>query len=237
MENPPLTVQLLIHSFNHSSKLDWIQTTATSSCISSSKIEIQFHLKLIKCRSFISKMEPLATNKRLLILFSGYYSKDNIPKWRQRANAFFTFTVFAAIIYGIIVSAAFFLKYVSIDLERSLYAIIQISAMSSAVYTIVFVLFSRRRITTVLDDLAEIYRESETVHLNQNHNFSLKNKIHKTQLMICAFVQMKMMQHSRCWCKWTTRANGCGKVTSNSFLADTLSAKLRRQRFLFSLVY
>lgn len=132
-------------------------------------------VRLVKVKVSSSKMEPLVTNKRFLILFSGYNSKGSMPKWRQRSNAIFTFSVFAAIIYGIIVSAAFFWKYVSINLERSLYAILQISAMGSAAYNIVFVFFSRHRITAVLDDLTEIYRESQTTFVT----FILNDKITK----------------------------------------------------------
>lgn len=108
-------------------------------------------------------MKPLTTYKRLLIWFCGCFPDENISKWQKLTHAIFTVTVFMVIIFAISISVAFFYKFVSIDLESSLYTIFQISSMSSVGYLIVFLYISRQRITKVLDDLTKIYDESKCI--------------------------------------------------------------------------
>lgn len=123
-------------------------------------------------------MEPLVTNKRFLILFCGCSADEKIVNWQKWVNWTFTLTTFIGFIFGIYASVGFFFAHVSIDLEKSLYAIFQISAMGCAAYLIVFVYFSRRKIAHVFDDLREIYRKSKWIRsFSRSFQYELKSII------------------------------------------------------------
>lgn len=58
---------------------------------------------------------------------------------------------------GLVASLAFFLKFVSLDFELSLHALIQISVMSSANYMTAVALFFQRKVNGLFERLTEIY--------------------------------------------------------------------------------
>lgn len=62
---------------------------------------------------------------------------------------------------AVIASAIFFLKFVSVDLNQSLYAMFQIAAYTNVTYIYIAAFLLRHKITAVFDSLTEIYEESK----------------------------------------------------------------------------
>lgn len=56
---------------------------------------------------------------------------------------------------------AFFVKFVSIVLEESLYALFQISTLSGILYSMIVVFNSRHEVKTIFDKLSTIYDDRE----------------------------------------------------------------------------
>lgn len=74
----------------------------------------------------------------------------------------FTFIIFCGNLFAVIASAAFIIKYISSDLQRSLYALFQFGSFFIMFYTMVIVFFMRKKIIEIFEKLSEIYDESMT---------------------------------------------------------------------------
>lgn len=103
-------------------------------------------------------MEPLMTNKKVLMWLSVYPFADGASKWKKKLSILLAFYVFISQICSVVASVAFFLKFMSTDLERSLYAIFQVFACSSAAYGVGFAVVMSHEITNTIDKLSEIYK-------------------------------------------------------------------------------
>lgn len=125
-------------------------------------------------------MKPLATNQRVLIWFC--VCPDESSSNRQKlAHIAFTTAVVVSIFFCYIPSIEFFVKFVSIDLKDSLYALFQVSALSYAIYTVIFVYFSRQKFIAIFENLSKIYNECKAYF---DREFSLKlKKIQNTKLI------------------------------------------------------
>lgn len=110
-------------------------------------------------------MKILKTLKLVLTWFWVYNTEVETGKLMKILHAFGGLSVFAIITSHAITSLLFFVEYISIDLEESLYALFQFVAFLGLVYVIVVVFSLRNRITTILTNLTEIYAESKL------HNF------------------------------------------------------------------
>lgn len=109
----------------------------------------------------MQKIKPLATNQRVLTWLCVYPAEKTTCKFKQMAYIFFSFVVFSGILSSLIASVAYFMKFVSIDLEVALYAVSQIAAAASVLYAIAMTYLSRRGITAIFQKLNEIYDQSK----------------------------------------------------------------------------
>lgn len=77
-------------------------------------------------------MKPLETSKRVLTWFC-IFSEENTTKRQLLAHLSFSIFVSVSVFCGALASAIFAIKYISTNLEDSLYAIFQMSGLSGAV--------------------------------------------------------------------------------------------------------
>lgn len=78
------------------------------------------------------------------------------------ARVVFTIIVFFANLCALLASATFVYKFISTDMQRSLYALLQMGSFFIMTYTIVVAFFVRDKIIGIFEKLSEIYRASMT---------------------------------------------------------------------------
>lgn len=101
------------------------------------------------------------TPRDIFILFCVW--RANEVGWKKVACAIFTVANILANLVGLLASAAFFLKYVSIDLEVSLYGLFTVFGFGIAMYAAVIVIVNRRKIYNIFEKLSQIYEESKQI--------------------------------------------------------------------------
>lgn len=106
-------------------------------------------------------MTPLVTNKRVLVWLNLCSPDDETVEWKRIGFAFVGFIVLISTLSDMLASVAFMLKYISINLEESLYALFQIFGFGSITYAIIVTFFQRHKIREIFQGLSEIYNESK----------------------------------------------------------------------------
>lgn len=108
-------------------------------------------------------MVPLKANRRVLAWFCVYPPEENASKWKKRA--YISFAVYAVAINLITCAsdAAFFFKFVSVDLKRALMALLQLSGNANMAYQITISFLLRAKIVTFIESLTTIYETSKTL--------------------------------------------------------------------------
>lgn len=109
----------------------------------------------------INSMRPLSKPQIILSLFCVWSINEPICVWKKICCVFFSLTVFITNICGLIASAVFFHKFVSVNLEMSLYAIFPVFGFLISSYVIVFMCISRHKLATLFDKLTQIYDASK----------------------------------------------------------------------------
>lgn len=107
------------------------------------------------------KMNPLVMNRRVLTWLCVLPLDEVTTRKEKLTYIALSIGVILTIFSGLIGSVIFFLKFVSTDLEESLYALFQISALFSTANAIVVTAFTRHRIPAMFVNLMGIYEECE----------------------------------------------------------------------------
>lgn len=102
-------------------------------------------------------MKPLNTNKQALIWLCAYSSDEPADKQSTFAHIIFTIFVIGTYVCFLSASIAYFLKYATIDLNETLYVLIQILAALPMMKALVIMIFLRDKFTTLFESLAAIY--------------------------------------------------------------------------------
>lgn len=108
-------------------------------------------------------MEPLVAYRRMLIRFCVISVDETTPKWKKLAHIIFCICAFTGNSVGSLISVAFCLKFVSIDLGKALYTLFQIPSMGSAAYGIVLMLVIKFDITKTFENLSKIYKKCNLI--------------------------------------------------------------------------
>lgn len=106
-------------------------------------------------------MQPLQTNRRILVWLWLCSESETRNKFKKLLSISFTFIVVASITFGLISSANYLWRFLSIDLQGSLFALYQSAGFLSILYAFVVMFISRHKIDAIFDDLTQIYRDSE----------------------------------------------------------------------------
>ncbi|XP_055307926.1 odorant receptor 85c-like [Sitodiplosis mosellana] len=105
-------------------------------------------------------MVPLATSRLMLTWHCVCPAGDSTNEWLKLAHVPFISLILIAQWSAVASSFAFFMKFISTDLETALYAVFQMAAFSPAVYSIFVTLLLRRDINDLLDQLSQFYRDA-----------------------------------------------------------------------------
>lgn len=96
------------------------------------KIQVTFLV-----RKKIEDMKVLQLNKELLSLYSFWYNSDGTP-WHIKLIRQIKITLMIfCLLFGWASSVVLIVKYIAIDLQKSLYAVFQVAAEFGANYTVV----------------------------------------------------------------------------------------------------
>lgn len=117
-------------------------------------------------------MKVLATTQQVLTLLCICPIDDSTKKWKKLFYIVFSITVLSILLTQIVASTVFMIKYLSVDLERTLYAVYQIFGWLPIFYSFIIALFLRREISALFIGLSGIYNECNV--------FELIQRIHKT---------------------------------------------------------
>lgn len=124
------------------------------------EVRSKFLALLSKVR-FKTNMVPLSTPQRLFRLFCVRSVDETGEKWEKAAYTIFTLAFVLINAIGLIASAVFFQKYVSSDLELSLYALFTVFGFGVAMYGVIFVFLSRYKLSDLFEKLSKIYDASK----------------------------------------------------------------------------
>lgn len=101
-------------------------------------------------------MKPLATAQRILSWFC-IRPFDEPSTWKEIARVIFVVFLPISVFSCEVLSVLFFAKYISTDLNGSIFALLQIAIYFGLFYTMVAVAYSRRDLLAIFDSLAKIY--------------------------------------------------------------------------------
>lgn len=102
-------------------------------------------------------MKPLYTNKQALIWLCAYSNDE--PSEKRHAFAYIAFTMFVMGTYICFLSAsiAYLIKFAMIDLNETLYVLIQILAALPMMKALIIMIFLRKKFAALFERLATIY--------------------------------------------------------------------------------
>ena len=104
-------------------------------------------------------MIPLRTTQLMLTVF-GLLQDENTPNWKKFAYVVFSFICLVLVVIHVAASVVFAMEFLSIDLERALYAIYQILTWSPLIYMSLVTLLLRRKITAFIQEVTMIFNSS-----------------------------------------------------------------------------
>lgn len=104
------------------------------------------------------KMVPLKTSRRVLTWLC--MCKPDVPLSAfQKVTCFSVVLVYFISMFGTFGGcAAFFIRFVSVDLTESLYALISSTASTDIVYGFIMGYINREKISMIFDNLSKIYQ-------------------------------------------------------------------------------
>lgn len=104
-------------------------------------------------------MRPLSTPQTIFLLFC-VWPADEVG-WKKIACVTFTIANILANAVGLLASAAFFWKYVSVNLEVSLYGLFTVFGFAIAMYAAIIAFLSRHKMHNIFVRLSKIYEHSK----------------------------------------------------------------------------
>lgn len=104
-------------------------------------------------------IKPLRTTRKVLTWYC------ICTKESRKRHIIFSVVCLLANMSAVVASVTFFLKFVAVNLELSLYALFQISAYSNVVYIYTIAIILRNKVPAIFDGLATIYHQCKTIAL------------------------------------------------------------------------
>lgn len=102
-------------------------------------------------------MNPLVTNRRVLTWLCIYPAREGTTRRQKRMFIAFSLVSATTIMWCFLSGLAFFMKYVTIDLEMALQSVFILCSAFGALYVQVVLLLSRQKIKSLFDQLTDIY--------------------------------------------------------------------------------
>lgn len=105
-------------------------------------------------------MIPLPTNRRILTWFCVYQNDgDDTKNCEKLMHGAFAWTIFCINLIGFVSSAAYVVKFMSVDFDGSLFALLQIFAEINMIYNNAIIFMVRHKIAGILKAILAIYEE------------------------------------------------------------------------------
>lgn len=106
-------------------------------------------------------MKPLVTSKKVLILLCMCPDDKSFSIWKKIIRVVFAVMVFVLNAWVVEAHFSFFLKFMSINLAESLYAIMYAIAFFAPVYGMIIIFLLRNQIGCIFKNLSVIYDASK----------------------------------------------------------------------------
>lgn len=104
-------------------------------------------------------MRPLETNRCVLTWFSIYPPATNTSQWKRWVYISFTAFDLIILLLAVVSASAFVRKFVSIKLEASLMALMDLVGCITMSYVIIVTCYQRQEFLIIFDSLTKIYDE------------------------------------------------------------------------------
>lgn len=104
-------------------------------------------------------MKPLKFHQQMMKWMFICADNEIAGKYKKSLFAIIGVTIFLSQIIAVTGSLAYFIKFLSIDIELALYTTFQITTCGSAAYVFALAFFSRYKIKAVFNNLTEIFDE------------------------------------------------------------------------------
>lgn len=106
-------------------------------------------------------MKPLETSRRVLMWLCGFPPDESAGKWLKIAYVIFTSSIVMDHLLSLIAGAIFIHKNVSSNFEDTLFSLFHTVGSLSMLYQSVVIVFMRRNLTAIFEELSRIYNESK----------------------------------------------------------------------------
>lgn len=106
-------------------------------------------------------MKPLEQSFKTFVLLCICPPDPTADKWIKLRNFSFLSLAISFVLLGNISSITFIMKYIGTDLENSLFACLQVAALTETIYTIFVALLIRNKITMIFDEFQTFYDSSK----------------------------------------------------------------------------
>lgn len=123
----------------------------------SDKVQFVISDKVQNQKEIKMQVKPMNTIKEALVL-AGLHPVDKNASDAKKIISILGFVVIMSFqLEGISFSLAFWIKYWKVDLEKSLYTIVQIAATSCIIYPLIVAFFLRPKVASMFVNLTKIY--------------------------------------------------------------------------------
>lgn len=110
------------------------------------------------------QIKPLATNQRVLTWICVCPVESTTSKNTKLLCIMFTITLYLIILIAFASSFVFFIENISIDMEKSFYALLQLIVFTGQAYVLMSIFISRHKITAFIKTLSDIYETSMNIN-------------------------------------------------------------------------
>lgn len=113
------------------------------------------------------KMYPLLATRQVFTWLLLCPPDQSASKWEKIAAFIGSFTLLTGVLSLVVGSLDYFRVNISINLDKSVYTLSQISGFSTVAYMMITALYLRHKINGIIDHLTSIYKkcEKKTNHL------------------------------------------------------------------------
>lgn len=101
------------------------------------------------------------TVQRVLVWLLMCPSDETLNKWNKIAHLIFSLAIFLSNFWCVMVHLVYFMKFSTIDLEKSLYAAMYSIFISGIVFITIFMIAFRQKISNLLKTLSNMYHSSK----------------------------------------------------------------------------
>lgn len=156
--------QILVHNYTQSTGTvhSWVcneNSRVLSFASFFSFIGLNFRLCQFFDKKMMKKVIPLRTTQ-LMLTWIGLLQDENSTSWQKFAHITFSFISLVLVVIHVAASVTFVVEFLSIDLERTLYAIGQIFGWSPFIYMSLVTLLLRPKITALIEELTVVSNSS-----------------------------------------------------------------------------